>query len=276
MLEGCHLRFVRGGVFGDLPQVDGLERKIKRFRNLGVKSIVDVRYPGQDVQELSEICRRNGIVYFYYPLNRHRQYTELLENDTLRLFPEFCQIVESGGYYLCDYHEAILALLIYWIFRGADKGLWPSQLFEEFAIENVFLYNSDRSLMGDFTRVVEGMQQRFDEFGQEPLPKEVFDLRMSKVRQMGSLYARGFEGKYSFLSVALGPQNGCYRVSIGEKHLGMIEEPSRECRDWNYSIEYQDQTISGHASSFDDAKKKIFDYIYKKATPEEYLKLMSI
>lgn len=213
--------------------------------------------------------------YFYYPFNRCREYRQPIDDDTVRLFPRFCELLEAGNYFLCGRNEAILSLLVYWIFYGADRGVKLSQLFETKDFTCIFP-DDTRSMIGDFSRIIDGMQERFVEFNQTPLTREVLSIRKSKVWHNRYLYPQGPEGSYSFLEVSESHKYGRYSVSIKDDSLGWIEEPDRTCNYWHYCFVYQGETISGQFSSFQEAKKELFDYIYNHISPEEYLKLMNL
>ena len=271
------LRPVLGGVMGDFPKMDGIDRELSKFRSVGVKTIIDVRESVQNPEELSDICRKYGVEYLYYPFHKHQQGFSSWNDDVVRLFPKLCQLIEAGGYYLCGQRDATLALMLYWIFYGADKGVDFCQLFKENEqrYDYHYLPYYDPILYGDFSRVTDWMQERFPEYGQLPLSRDVLSLRGNRIwTRLG--WSHTLEGKYSFLTISKGPRYGVYRVSIEKIWLGWIEEPNRECEYWRYNYVYEGHELSGEASSFGNARKVLFDYIYSHTTPEEYYKLMKL
>lgn len=275
------LRPVLGGVMGDFPEMDGISTKLSKFRSLGVKTIIDVRVSVQNPEELSEICRRYGVKYFYYSFEGGQEGFLSANDDTVRLFPRLCQLIEAGGYYLCGRGEAILALMLYWVYFGADKGLNFCQIIktkEEDYDCNCLPYYDEAFLYGNFSRVTSGMQERFAEYGQMPLKREVLNLRERKIwtRPWWYGFSDKLEGNYSFLTISKGPRYGVYRVSIERDHLGWVEEPNREFDNWHYNYIYEGHELSGEVSSFEEARKVLFDYIYSHTTPEEYYKLMKL
>ena len=272
------LRPVLGGVMGDFPEMDGIATKLSKFRSLGVKTIIDVRVSVQNPEELSDICRRYGVEYLYYSFECGHEGLLYAKDDTVRLFPRLCELIEAGGYYLCGRGEAILALMLYWVYYGADKGLDFCQIIktkEESYDSHCLPYYDEGMLYGNFSRVTSGMQERFPEYGQLPLSRDVLSLRWKRIWTRPG-WSHTLEGKCSFLTISKGPRYGVYRVSIERDYLGWIEEPNRECDYWRYNYIYEGHELSGEVSSFEEARKTLFDYIYSHTTPEEYYKMMKL
>ena len=94
--DECILWSVQGGIMGDMPLTKDMERKIGRFHHVSIKTIIDVRYPGSEAEKLSSICNKKNVEYFYYPFNRCREYRQPIDDDTVRLFPRFCELLEAG------------------------------------------------------------------------------------------------------------------------------------------------------------------------------------
>lgn len=276
-IVGEWLRPVLGGVMGDFPEMDGIATKLSKFRSVGVKTIIDVRGSVQNPEELSEICRRYGVEYLYYPFEGGQEGFLYANDDTVRLFPRLCQLIEAGGYYLCGRGEAILALMLYWVYFGADKGWNFCQIIKtkEENYDCHCLPYYEGLLYGNFSRVTSGMQKRFPEHGQLPLSRDVLSLRRNRIWTRPG-WSDSLEGKYSFLTISKGSRYGVYLVSIENDSLGRIEEPNRECEHWRYNYVYEGHELFGEASSFEDARKLLFDYIYSHTTPEEYYKLMKL
>ena len=276
-IVGEWLRPVLGGVMGDYPEMDGIATKLSKFRSVGVKTVIDVRVSVQNPEELSEICRRYGVEYLYYSFEGGQEGFLYANDETVKLFPRLCQLIEAGGYYLCGRGEAILALMLYWVYFGADKGWSFCQIIKtkEENYDCHCLPFDDGLLYGNFSRVTSGMQERFPEYGQLPLSRDVLSLRRNRIWTRPG-WSDSLKGKYSFLTISKGSRYGVYLVSLENDSLGRIEEPNRECEHWRYNYVYEGHELSGEASSFEDARKILFDYIYSHTTPEEYYKLMKL
>ena len=279
IVGGCFS--VLGGAVGDFPAMNGINMKLSKLRSMGVQTIIDVRISVQNCAELSGLCRKYGVEYFYYPYDGSPSGLLSSNDDTVRLFPKLCQLIEAGGYYLCGRGEAILTLMLYWIFYGADKGLGFCQVIKEEERNydcHCLPYYEDK-LYGNFSRVSDRMLERFSEYGQKPLNRDAFSLRYKRIWRRPwweCCSTNELEGQYSFLTISKGSRYGVYRVSIENNCLGRIEEPNRECAYWRYNYVYEGNRLSGEASSFGDARKVLFDYIFSHITPEEYYKLMKL
>ena len=84
----------------------------------GVKSVIDLR-DGDHTDRLCQLCERNGILYFSFPMDSHLVSNERIATNLV----EFFRIVDAGDFYIAcamGLHRTDLALSIYWVFHGVE------------------------------------------------------------------------------------------------------------------------------------------------------------
>lgn len=89
----------------------------------GVKSVIDLR-DGDHTDRLCQLCERNGIHYFSFPMDSHLVPNERIATNLV----EFFRTVDAGDFYIAcamGLHRTDLALSIYWVFHGVEQGIAP-------------------------------------------------------------------------------------------------------------------------------------------------------
>lgn len=89
----------------------------------GVKSVIDLR-DGDHTDRLCQLCERNGIHYFSFPMDSHLVPNERIATNLV----EFFRTVDAGDFYIAcamGLHRTDLALSIYWVFHGVEQGIVP-------------------------------------------------------------------------------------------------------------------------------------------------------
>lgn len=89
----------------------------------GVRSIIDLR-DGDHTDRLCQLCEKNGIHYFSFPMDSHLVPNERIATNLV----EFFRTVDAGDFYIAcamGLHRTDLALSIYWVFHGAEQGIMP-------------------------------------------------------------------------------------------------------------------------------------------------------
>lgn len=114
---------VYGGVRGTTLSSRHNMRHWQRIVESGVKTIIELR-ENDHSERLCRMCRQYGIHYFAFPLDSHSIPDELIA-DRLQ---EFFNIIDKGDFYIAcamGLHRTDMALCIYWMFHGADRGMNP-------------------------------------------------------------------------------------------------------------------------------------------------------
>lgn len=89
----------------------------------GIKTIIELRKEDHS-NRLCQMCVKHGIRYFEFPID---SYNVADENIAPKL-PNLFSAIDEGAFYIAcamGLHRTDLALSIYWIFHGANKGLPP-------------------------------------------------------------------------------------------------------------------------------------------------------
>ena len=97
------------------------------IKKAGIHTIIDLRNDGVN-QRMTKLCEEFGLEYFYYPVDNKAEMIESM----VELFPSFCERIERGGFYIAcalGLHRTDIALCLYWVFYGADKGIAPPELW---------------------------------------------------------------------------------------------------------------------------------------------------
>ncbi len=89
----------------------------------GIRTVIDLREDGV-YSRLNDLCKENGMKYFYYPIDKKCKNIESMVN----LFPELCRLIDEGNFYIAcaqGLHRTDCAVCLYWVFYAADKGIAP-------------------------------------------------------------------------------------------------------------------------------------------------------
>lgn len=96
------------------------------IQEAGIKTIIDLRADGV-YSQLSDLCKKYGLDYFYYPVDNKCENIESM----VSLFPELCRHIDNGKFYIAcamGLHRTDIAICLYWVFYGADKGFAPPEI----------------------------------------------------------------------------------------------------------------------------------------------------
>ena len=89
----------------------------------GIRTIIELR-KNDHSDRLCQMCEKYGISYLEFPIDSHSVPNEVIA-PKLR---EFFSAIDKGYFYIAcamGQHRTDLALSIYWMFHGADKGMNP-------------------------------------------------------------------------------------------------------------------------------------------------------
>ena len=124
----------------------------QRIKEAGVKMIIDLREGGSDTHIVDK-CNR--------------------------LFPEFCQRIDDGGFYIScamGLHRTDIALCCYWVFYGADNGREPP-VIRGYRKEDG--HNTSKIM-----RVLNAIYKEFERInGNAPFPLEILKERKKVIEQ---------------------------------------------------------------------------------------------
>ena len=117
---------VYGGVRGTTLSSRHNLRFWPRIKEFGVKTIIELRCDDHSLR-LSRLCEQYGLRYFEFPID-----SRSVPNETIaEKLSEFYKIIDEGDFYIAcamGLHRTDIALSVYWMFHGADKGLPPPNL----------------------------------------------------------------------------------------------------------------------------------------------------
>ena len=157
------------------------QRQLPVWRTMvesGIRQVIDLRYDYTS-DFYGELCKRSGVGYFHYPVACEEQESI---SEMVRLFPEFCQLIDSGRFYIAcamGLHRTDIALCVYWVFYGADKGMAPP------AIRGY--RKGDRINANKIIRTLNAFYQcKAEKDGREPMPDAVFRKRKEELVNKGS------------------------------------------------------------------------------------------
>ena len=144
----------------------------KEMMESGVNQVIDLRadYTSDFYHEL---CVRSGITYFHYPVAYDPESVqEMVDN-----FPTLCSMIDKERFYIAcaqGLHRTDIALCLYWVFHGADKGIAPPPLKG---------YRKDKGMTTDkIMRILNAVYKRMTELNDEPpMPEDVFKERKEMI-----------------------------------------------------------------------------------------------
>lgn len=112
---------VYGGVRGRTLSSPRQKFAWPTVKECGIRTIIDLRADGINTH-LSDMCKKFGMEYFYYPVDKKTSFIE----HTVKKFPQLCEKIDAGNFYIAcamGLHRTDIALCCYWIFYGVEKGL---------------------------------------------------------------------------------------------------------------------------------------------------------
>ena len=141
----------------------------------GITQIIDLR-ADYSSDFYNELCQRSGISYFKYPV----AYEDVWVAKMVELFPEFCTLIDKGGFYIAcamGLHRTDIALCIYWVFYAADKGIAPPPICG---------YRKDKGMnTNKIMRMLNAVYKNMTEKnGVEPIPINVFLERKEIIKEL--------------------------------------------------------------------------------------------
>ena len=139
----------------------------------GVKTVIDLRAADKS-DRLPELCAEYGMRYFHYPVDNDRETIDSM----VEKFPEFCQLIDEGDFYIAcamGLHRTDIALCLYWVFHGVDRGVAPPPLRG---------YRKDKGMTTDkIMRILNAVYKRMTELNDEPpMPEDVFKERKEMIK----------------------------------------------------------------------------------------------
>lgn len=165
---------VYGGVRGRSMTSKHQGREWPMLLEAGLKTVIDLRYEDQ-TKRLGPICDELGLRYFHFPVGKHGQSAHIM----VEKFDEFCQVIDEGDFYIsCNegLHRTDVALCIYWVFYGADRGKPQPEL-------RGFLEEVGRDLLR-MNQCLNAFYRRSKEIkGVEPIPYAVLKERKELIKK---------------------------------------------------------------------------------------------
>lgn len=117
---------VYGGIRGTTLSSRHNLRFWPRMKEFGIKTVIELRCDDHSLR-LSRLCEQYGLRYFEFPIDSRSVPNETIAEKLL----DFFKITDDGDFYIAcamGLHRTDIALSIYWMFHGADKGLPPPYL----------------------------------------------------------------------------------------------------------------------------------------------------
>lgn len=114
---------VYGGVRGRTMSSLHLSYAWPIIKSAGIRTVIDLREDGV-YSRLNDLCKKYGMEYFYYPIDKKSKNIESM----VRLFPGLCRLIDDGRFYIAcaqGLHRTDCAICLYWVFYAADKGIAP-------------------------------------------------------------------------------------------------------------------------------------------------------
>lgn len=134
----------------------------------GVRTIINLRQTDH-TDRLPTLCEEYGMRYFHYPVDTSAEAIAQMA----KLFPQFCRMIDEGDFYIAcamGLHRTDIALNAYWLFYGADHGLYPPAILG--------YRQEDGHSLDKLNRVLNALYAAFTiQNGIEPMPQQVFTKR---------------------------------------------------------------------------------------------------
>ena len=165
---------VYGGIRGRTLSSRKQQHAWKQIIESGVKTIIDLRDTDKS-HSLPDSCAMSGIEYFHYPVdNEATTIMRMVEN-----LPEFCERIDRGDFYIAcamGLHRTDIALCVYWLFYGADRGLQAPEI--------VGYRQKDGHRPDKLLRVINMMHDYMIDNGQTKMEQLTFKERKQIILQM--------------------------------------------------------------------------------------------
>lgn len=165
---------VFGGVRGRTLSSKHLKYAWPIIVEAGVKTVIDLRNLDSS-NRLVEYCEQYGMEFFHYPVDKKKLNTEVMVD----LLPKFCELIERGDFYIAcamGLHRTDIALCVYWVFCGAQKGLDAPKLRG---------YTEDSG--HDTNNIMQVLNAMYncmvERDGKEPMSEEVFRERKKAINE---------------------------------------------------------------------------------------------
>ena len=169
---------VFGGVRGRTLSSKHLKYAWPIIADAGVKTVIDLRNLDSS-NRLMNYCEQYGMEFFHYPVDKKKLNTEVM----VKLLPKFCELIERGDFYIaCDMglHRTDIALCVYWVFYGADKGLDAPKL-RGYTEESGHDTNNIMQVLNAMYNYMTEMDVK------ESMPAEVFKVRKQAINDMSKI-----------------------------------------------------------------------------------------
>lgn len=169
---------VFGGVRGRTLSSKHLKYAWPIIAEAGVKTVINLRNLDSS-NRLVEYCEQYGMEFFHYPVDKKKLNTEVMVD----LLPKFCELIERGEFYIAcamGLHRTDIALCVYWVFYGADKGLDAPNL-RGYTEESG---HDTNNIMQVLNAMYQFMTERD---GVEPMPIEVFKARKKIITEKSKI-----------------------------------------------------------------------------------------
>ena len=114
---------IYGGVRGTTLSSHRNMRHWQTVVDSGIRTVIELRDEDHS-DRLCTMCERYGIRYFAFPLDSHSVPNEVIAPK----LQEFFELIDNGDFYIAcamGLHRTDMALTIYWMFHGAEKGMNP-------------------------------------------------------------------------------------------------------------------------------------------------------
>ena len=146
----------------------------KEMMESGINQVIDLR-ADYSSDFYHELCVRSGIIYFHYPVAYDSESIRQMVDD----FPMLCSMIDKGRFYIAcaqGLHRTDIALCLYWVFYGADKGL---------ASPTLRGYRRDKGMNADkIMRILNAVYKKMTERnGEPPMPERVFKQRKEVINE---------------------------------------------------------------------------------------------
>lgn len=140
----------------------------------GLKTVIDLRLADHS-EKLPRFCEQYNLQYFHYPVDKHGRNAQQLVDG----FDELCRLIDAGDFYIAcaeGLHRTDIALCLYWMFYGADKGK-PQPVLRGYL----------KSKGKDFEKVAQSInaffRYRLERDGVEPIPTADYKERKALIRK---------------------------------------------------------------------------------------------
>ena len=169
---------VYGGVRGTTLSSRHNLRFWPKIKEYGVKTIIELRCDDHS-SRLERLCEQYGLNYFEFPIDSRTVANEIIVEKLFNFF----KIIDDGNFYIAcamGLHRTDIALSVYWMFHGADKGL-PSSYLKGHIVEGKILLER---LNNKVYRRLNSLYAYLSEIGKFDIPnEEVFKERKQRLKR---------------------------------------------------------------------------------------------